>query len=518
MNRNGEGDDSMILRAEDPNQMFFTSRAELVRREDLVRTVDEVVNQLDLAALYACWREGGRGFYDPAMLLKLLFFGYCDGERSSRQLAKRIKYDIRYQYFAGTRRPSYRTLCRFRTINVDLLARYFAQMVSICASLGLLDPSLLAIDGTKIKASAARRRTMRRKDLARLIKKYRALLSEDAARDLAEYADEGEEDEEDGHGDDSSAKPISDQELQKRICQALGRLAGGEREVNLTDEDARLMKTSDGGIRPAFNSQIAVERNQFIVAVDVGNNADDAAHFQPLVRQSQQHLNRKLGKVLADGGYYSGHNLKYIIDAGLEAYVPTGKADPGLGGRFGREDFVYDEMNDRYLCPAGEQLPYKSSQWRHGLARKIYRCSRSKCRRCQLRSACTTGKRRELWISEVWKYEREMKEKLRSTNGRAVYRRRKVLVEPVFGNLKFNLGFGRFVVRGLRKVKGEFLLMCIAHNLKKMSHLRNRWQQVPGAKTTTVPRARSLFRRILPRIRILSAPYQHLGLKCKSAY
>lgn len=498
----------MILRAEDPNQMFFTSRAELVRSEDLVRTVDEVVNQLDLAALYACWREGGRGFYDPAMLLKLLFFGYCDGERYSRKIAKKIKYDIRYQYFAGSRRPSYRTLCRFRNIDVDLLARYFADIVLICEGLGLLDPSFLAIDGTKIKASASRRRTMHRNDLAQLIKKYKALLSADAARDLAEIGDDFEEDQGEEGGHESEAEPLTDQDLRERVGQALSRLARGEREVNLTDEDARLMKTSDGGIRPAFNSQIAVEKNQFIVAVDVGNNADDAANFRPMLEQSQKHLRCTIGKVLADGGYYSANNLKYIVEAGLDAYLPVGKGNPGLGGRFGREDFVYDEASDSYLCPAGERLPYKSSQWRHGLERRVYRCSSSKCRRCSLKSACTPGRRRELWISEVWQDEREMKEKLRSREGRAVYRRRKVMVEPVFGNIKFNLGFGRFVVRGLRKVKSEFLLMCIAHNLRKMSHFRNWPRQVSGSNMAAMAKAGSLFRTILLSIRILSAQNQ----------
>jgi len=93
----------------DPNQVFFTSRLELVANDDLVQTIDEVVNRLDLAPLYACWSEGGRGFYDPSMMLKILFFAYCDGEHHSRDIVKKIKYDIRYQYFAGSLRPSYVT-------------------------------------------------------------------------------------------------------------------------------------------------------------------------------------------------------------------------------------------------------------------------------------------------------------------------------------------------------------------------------------------------------------------------
>ncbi len=95
----------MILKPEDPEQLFFTSRSELVSSEELVRTVDEVVNRLDLQPLYACWSEKGRSYYDPGMMLKVLFFAYCDGERRSRQIAKKIRYDIRYQYFTGSLRP-----------------------------------------------------------------------------------------------------------------------------------------------------------------------------------------------------------------------------------------------------------------------------------------------------------------------------------------------------------------------------------------------------------------------------
>ncbi len=455
----------MILMPEDPRQMFFSSRAEMVAGEELVKTIDEVVNRLDLSPLYACWSEGGRGFYDPSMMLKILFFAYCDGERYSRQIEKKIKYDVRYQYFAGSLRPSYRKFCRFRNIDVELLASYFVQIVAVCNEMGLLDISLLAIDGSKIKASASRKRTLRRKDLDQLTAKYKEILFEDAASDPSDMGSDDIDDDIDG----SPAAVIDGKDLKARIGRAMERLAAGAREVNLTDDDARFMKTSDGGIRPCYNGQIAVDKNQIIVAADIGNHVNDASSFKPMIEQSKSNLGSEIEKVLVDGGYYSGRNLKYIDDSGLDVYMPMGSGYPDPEGKFNRADFIYDEETNSYLCLAGEQLTYKYNRWRGDLNRKVYRCSSLKCRLCKLKSSCTTSKCRELNISEVWIHEQAMKKKLSSVEGCAIYDRRKVMVEPVFGNMKFNLGFRRFVLRGLKKIKAEFLLMCIAHNLKKMS-------------------------------------------------
>jgi transposase/IS5 family transposase len=471
------GRDEMILKPEDPHQMFFTSRADLVASEELVLVIDEVVNRLDLRPLYQLWSESGRGFYDPAMMLKILFFTYCEGERRSREIAKRIRYDIRYQYFAGSRRPKFRSICRFRVISPALLAGYFVEIVRICQDLALTDNSLLAIDGTKLKASASRKRTIKRKDLDRLRERYRQMLSEDAVLDERELAAGDGSDDEPDEGDSSSEKKaFSSLELKKRVEAAIKRLSEGEREVNLTDGDAKLMKTSDGGIRPAFNAQVAVEANQIIVAADISQNADDGASLAPMIEQSRKNLEEDEDTILADGGYYSASNMQYIEAEKLDVYMPMGKCHGQCRGKFSADDFRYEESEDCFICPAGQRLKYIYSRIRDGVRKRIYRCARSKCRVCDYKMGCTKDKYRALEISEVWKSEQAMKQKLSSAEGAALYGRRKVLVEPVFGNMKFNLGFGRFLLRGLERVKGEFLLMCIAHNLKKIarqtSHLR----------------------------------------------
>lgn len=165
----------MIKRPEDPQQMFFVSRAELVAEEPLVRIVGQVVNRLDLEVLYGRYSEGGRLFCDPATMLKLLFFAYREGVRSSREIAKRIKYDIRYQYFAGDLRPDFRTINRFRRENLDLLGIYFARIVAMCEESGQVDVSVLVRhrrNGTKIRASSSGPRTVSKKTLDKLAMRF----------------------------------------------------------------------------------------------------------------------------------------------------------------------------------------------------------------------------------------------------------------------------------------------------------------------------------------------------------
>lgn len=431
----------MILKPEDPYQIEFGCRSDFVSDEPLVKVINQVVSNLRLEELYGRYSESGRSFYDPSMLLKVLFFGYCDGVRSSRELHKHICYDIRYRYFCGTLRPDFRTINRFRKDNLDLLSNYFAEIVLLCHKTGLLDTSLLSLDGTKIRASASGRGKSRKRSCARLSKRFQMQLQNDI--NLEENRDDSD--------DDQSSKDLSN------------------KEQEIADPDARYMKTSEGGKRLSYNSQIVVDRNQIIVAADVSNNADDSVQFRSMIEQSQDNLPGKIGKVAADGGYYSGNNLRYADSEGIDLYLPVTKTGRVPDDRFHRDAFVYDDKTDSYQCPEGKRLHYRRSRKRRGITSRIYGGSATSCGCCKSRSHCTMKRVRELQISENYDYERKMSAKLRTNEGQFVYRQRKCLVEPVFGNIKFNLGFVRCGLRTLNKVCGEFLLICIAHNLKKLA-------------------------------------------------
>lgn len=458
----------MILTPEDPLQMEFSCRAELVSEEPLVRLVDNVVSRLNLWELYARHSEGGRAYYDCSMMLKVLFFGYCDGVRSSRALAKHIRYDVRYRYFCGSLRPDFRTINRFRQLNLDLLSGYFAQIVDMCGESGLLDSSELALDGTKIRAYSSSRVKSKKRKLDELARGFRSQLSEDIA------ADSGDND-----SDDSGDASLSS-------CKSGGANESSAKATEISrgpsDPDARYMKTSEGGKRLSYNSQIVVDKNQFVVASDVSNSADDSVQFKSMIDQSKERLGEDIDKVLADGGYYSGKNLKYAAKEGIDLYLPVTKTGRVPDERFHRDSFSYDESKDSYICPCGERLHYQRTRKRRGIRVRVYSGSASSCGRCGSRGSCTKGRVRRLEMSEHYCYEQEMKEKLSSEKGRFIYDRRKHMVEPVFGNIKFNLGYSRFSLRGLAKVRGEFLLMCIAHNLRKLAAHWSRLSPASAAK------------------------------------
>ncbi len=469
----------MIRIPEDPRQMEFICRADVVLEEPLVGLVDEVVDGLDLQKLYNRYSEGGCSFYDPAMQLKVLFFGYCDGVRSCRDLAKHIRYDIRYRYFCGSLRPDFRTINRFRKDNLDLLGCYFAQIVLLCQESGLLDWSLLALDGTKLRASASGRRRKRARD--RLVRHFHGQLGADIVVD-------GSDDE----SDDDDATPPSDKGA-----------------VSTVDPDARFMKSSEGGKRLSYNSQVVVDKNQVIVAAEVSNNADDSVQFQPMMERCRQMIGCDLDKVTADGGYYSGNNLKYAVLEGIDLYLPVAKSGGKVpDDRFHRDEFIYSKSTDSYRCPAGQQLHYRTSRYRRGVRRRIYAGCASSCGCCRCRSQCTSGRYRMLEISDNYVYEQQMKAKLRSGPGRLVYRQRKSLVEPVFGNIKFNLGFVRFGLRTLDKVRGEFFLICIAHNLKKLAQYRRTLKPILTAQLAPV----IIFPSFLALLRSIPSRFHHYQL------
>jgi transposase len=444
----------MIYRREDVYQLGFSCPHDEVSEEPLVLTIDRFVEQLDLVGLHARYSEAGRGYYDPGMMLKVWFFAYCDRSWRCREVARRVRYDVRYRYFVGGHRPDFRTLNRFRNDHLDLLPDYFAALVEHCEKLGLIDSSIVALDGTKLRANASGR------------KHGKDSLQREINRRLAHDV------EADGLGPEEEVNDAIIEKETKPSTEA----------VSATDPEARLMKTGEGTVRLCYNAQVVVDTHQIIVAADVGTDADDRSSLPPLLEQAEDQLDSPLGAIVADGGYYSGRNIKYAQERGLDVYIPKRLGERGV---YGQEQFVYDGVSDRYRCPHGQWLKRGSQRRRNGVFKTTYRSTVKQCRSCPLKDACTRERYRQIEVAETFVYEQELAAKLATPHGQAIYARRRELVEPVFGNLKFNLGFNRYSLRGLAKVRGEFLLICIAHNLKKLAQ----WpgcRQLETAFATTI--------------------------------
>ncbi|MBN2189627.1 MAG: IS1182 family transposase [Candidatus Aureabacteria bacterium] len=449
---------------------------DMVPEDYPVRTLDEIVEQMDHSELLRKYKGGGAPAYHPVMMLKILIYAYSIGVRSSRKINELTTYDTRFMYLAGMEKPDFRTICRFRRNNADTVNRVFEETVKIGYTMGLVLLDHVSVDGTKIEANVSGKETysMKRADESlEKIKNRIATILEEAERadreEDARYGDRmGNEVPEDLKK--ASARKKRLEEIKKKMEET------GRQTLCATDPDSRVMKTKSGN-RAAYNAQAAVDgKNQFIVAADVTQSENDCGELVPMIERVEKNTGAMPKTVTADSGYHSQENLQYASDKGLNAYVPE---------KNNRIEFRYDADKDEYVCPAGKALKYRcNNRNRHGKLYRVYRCA--DCAGCEFAKSCQgigRGKKprnhRDLSILEGtdMTLREEMQMKVKSKKGKLIYALRKIIVEPVFGDIKFNMNLAKFLLRGLEGVRIEFLLGCIAHNLKKMMAFWMGWKK-----------------------------------------
>jgi len=451
-------------------QLLFPPRIKDKLPDDhLAVIINDIIEELDLSALYEKIPLEGHPSYHPKMLLKVLVYAYATGTFSSRKIAKALYENIAYIYLSGWQAPDFRTISDFRKDNIKQFKEYFKQVVDLCNSLGMIKLGHIAIDGTKIKANASDARTYDKKRIDKEIEK------------LFTRAKETDEKEDRLYGKAASESDVPQDirkrdERIKRLRQLKEKLTqSGKEKINATDHDAAFMKTRSG-IKTSHNVQAAVDEEcMLIIANDVVSDASDVGQLEHIVDQSIEHTGQ-LEKVSADAGYSSGENLLKMNQKGIDAYIPDREYQATLRkGKNPQEDpfhkanFTYDENADRFTCPAGQTLPFSYLQKRKDKEPlRIYQCS---CYgECPHRNECTKNKNgRTVSLHPHEKELKAMREKLDSPEGKVTYAKRKKIVEPVFGVIKHVIGFTSFSLRGSEKVKGEFNLVSIAYNLKKMA-------------------------------------------------
>jgi transposase len=413
------------------NLLLPPSLREWLPENHLAYFVSDVVDQLDLSAIESVYAEEDRGQppYHPRMMTKILVYGYCVGVFSSRRIQKRLVEDVAFRVLAAGNQPDFRTLSDFRKLHLRALEELFRQVLRITLETGMMKLGRVALDGSKVKANASKHRAMSygrmRETEKRLREEVRKLLSQ------AEAAD-AEEDTRYGRGRRGDELPAELQRREariQRIGEARRALEARAREqaesagkkpeeaeptaktqYNFTDPESRIMKGPEGFVQ-AYNTQIAVEPNfQLIVGQTVTPAANDKQQMTPLVEAIREQSGQKPEEVLADSGYCSEGNLKYLRKKRIEGFVATEKQKHG---------------ERRVPCKRGP-LPQGSSR-----------------------------------------VER-MQRKLETKAGAAVYALRKTIVEPVFGQIKQARGFRQFLLRGLEKVRGEWALICMTHNILKL--------------------------------------------------
>ena len=426
------------------------SMRDWLAEDHLAFFVLEVVDELDLSAFYGAYRQDGRGgaVYDPALMLAVLFYAYAVGERSSRRIERRLRDDVAFRVIAANEAPDHATIARFRSRHQEAIAALFAQVLALCVREGLVETKVVAIDGTKMAADASELSNKTARQLAEEI------LAEADETDRAEDEAYGE-----ARGDELPEHLAPGPQRKARIKEALRQLeedpnvnkatrGGKERQANTTDPDSRKL-LSTGRYRQGYNAQAAVSDDQVIVEAAVTNNASDATMLESMVGSAKENLEHADAAApetfLADSGYWSTSALNALgetTDLVVPPYRPA-KGDPAT--RRAALDALI----------AG-RIDVKEAARRLGVKReRIY----------QLRKHATTP-----GSTEVWR--RQMRARLDTEEGRALYRRRRVTVEPVFGNIKANLGFRRFTRRGIGAVRSEWRFICSTHNLMKLHQRR----------------------------------------------
>jgi transposase len=407
------------------------------------------------------------------MMLKVIIYAYSREVYSSRSIAQELKTDTAFMFLSGLQSPDFRTICLFRCEHADVLPTLFVEVVRLCASLGMVGLGHIAFDGTKLKANASVKQTRDREGLEKESERIKGQM-----RQMIESSAKIDELEDllhpDGDGSEIAVDLRKKEYRLKKLQEAMEVLEWEKLEkVNVTEPASRLMKDSRGVIQPSHNGQIAVDdKDQVIVAADVSQNTTDHIEFEPMVEQVERNLGSLPGEGSADAGYSSYDNLEYAEGKSLNMYMPDNfleVLDEKEEGekRYHKSNFRYDEARDTYICPEGKELKRWAEQKREGKSPLIVYRGES-CRECPVRERCTKGETRTVSRDGREPLMDAMRQKLRSEEGKQIYKKRGYTVEPVFGDIKWNCRKPSMDLRGSVKVRGEFSLLCLVHNVKKI--------------------------------------------------
>lgn len=437
--------------------------------------LNEFIQELDITALEHSYsnEHGGSSAYHPAILLAVLIYGYMNGIFSSRKIAKRLHQDLAFMYLAGNTKPDFRTLARFRKKKGEYLETIMAQVIQKARDLGFVSFGTCSLDGTKIRANASKDKNCRKDELE---KNIRAILKEAGEIDVEEdklYGKKNEDAEDPQLKTKAGRKQRKKELLEKRKKEEakLARL-GDRMHANLTDPDAKLMKLKRSmGFANAYNVQ-SITENGIILSNVIFTTSADQATLIPAVQKFKD-LNGKTPKrLLADRGYSSEDNYAFCEKSGIDAYIPNYSEPTDLSRyAYNRKKDTYTDSQRRIYVfkqhmqrrdgspTRGRPRKTENNRVRHDLyKRSIYEYRNKK-----------TGLKKYLTVSPLWqKYVAKQKEKLSSRHGRRLYKKRMHDVEGVFANIKKNLGFTTFSLRGLAGVAAEWTLVSLAHNLKKV--------------------------------------------------
>jgi transposase len=484
---------------------------ELIPPSHPVRVVNEVINKINIEPLLKAYHIRGSSSYHPQLLLKVLVYGYVTNIYSSRKLAAACQESIYFMWLSSMSYPDHNTINRFRGVRLkNALRSVFEDVVKLLADEGLLSIDEINTDGTKIEANANKYTFVWKKSIQTNKEKMKKQLTE-----IWQYAQQIAADE-DKMPEPPDFTEIDSQKVKATIAQLNEKLSGKENPdkkmkaklqyvtknypVNIakyeqqeaileernsyskTDPDATFMRMKEdhmknGQLKPGYNVQISTS-NQFIVNYTLHPNPTDTTTFSAHIAQHETSFGKAPKIVTADAGYGSEENYTLLEEKEVTAFVKYGMFDKeqhenhNTKYSFASNKLFYNQEKDCYICPMGQQMDFIGNYIRKtstGFEQHVKRYQAKNCWNCPLNGACHKSKGNR--IIEVNENLKRQKQKayvlLNSEEGIKRRKKRCFDVEPVFGNIKQNHGFRRFMLRGKEKVAIEWGLLSIAQNLRK---------------------------------------------------
>jgi transposase len=463
--------------------LFPPTLEELIQADHPARYVAAFVDGLDRAA----WGELGvapdgaaRGAlgYHPRLLLGVWLYGFMVGVRSSRKLEAACRDQLPFLWLSGWQQPDHHTLWRFYRAHRAEMRKLSKRTIKVAITAGLVDLAVQAVDGSRVAGSAARERSLDATGLAALLERTDAAIADLEAQNAG--------------GDDLPPPRLPERlteltALREQVQEAQARVAAedGPKRTNLTDEDATLQKTRNGGFVVGYNAQAMVAGvtmpqadgapglgGLLITAADVTADRDDHGQLVPLIAEAIALTEAPIPLVLADGGYHSAATLAACAARDQDVLVPDPRK-PRPKAKYHKDLFVYDAETDTFTCPQGQPLTFQGFDSHQGGGPPIrrYRASKVACDACPMRAACTTStsKGRSLTVSPDDDRLRAHRTRMATATARTAYQRRKTLPEPAFGILKEQQAARRFLLRGLTNVRHEWSLLATAFNLRTLA-------------------------------------------------
>jgi transposase len=469
-------------------------------------TLDYLIeNEMDMSIFDHRYNndDTGASAYNPKILLKVILMAYSRGITSSRDIEALCRENIIFMALSRDSRPHFTTIASFVTnlpVEIDDL---FGGVLALCDDMGLIGKNMFSLDGCKIPSNASKEMSGTKESFSKKAEKMKRVVQKLKKKHREEDENDGPSNSDIRKAEDKQVDALKKKtkKLKKWLKENKDRRGKRNKVVqsNITDNDSAKLKTSSDGVIQGYNG-IAMndDKHQVIVAADAIGQNDERPTVQPMVEEARKRFEKdpfETAKLTADNGFCDESNLEYLYNENINAYIPDKdfrkrdkrfkdadkhypKERKKKPGKFHPEDFIVDPVNETVNCPAGKKMWKKSGNPKaFGVPAIQFRAHAGDCKACSFRRRCLRKEDQKTPRTFVWfktndpkhqPYTKRMAKKIDTEEGRYEYSKRLGTIEPVFANITSNLGLKWFSLRGKTKVRAQWLLFCLVHNIGKI--------------------------------------------------